>query len=906
MAASGVKALRVAAEGLSYCVAIVVCESLVPRRVVDLSSEPWTKSLSQQKASLQVEYSSTVSAIEASTAKKLAELLRQKKVSDVESTREFLANLHLFDEGGGSKANLHLFDEGGGSKRLQQPVQRPLDEYRVFVNDEDVRSRYLTFPSVRKGDDVYSSVLKAASDKRLSEAMLLAKWLDLEDMLEANFSCRLAESISPGEAHKAFLATSAAILFAVGATASLFHRVMQSSLKVGSLLALDYNAAALSPGLGLASLFKTVTAEFERRRDEMKKLPWRSRTFWQHLNWDRFTWHPRIWFAVYVILVPSYLVWSFSCENKQRRLLEEQSPEQARAAALVKEKTEALKQRLQRSVVRDDDDDDDDDDDFQSLFHVMEPPYIWPGATKTDPFTAQRCAMAVVEAPVFENLAFRGVVLNRLLTMAGTARFPRALAHVTSVLVAQSPDFSGDQSTAFGLSELEVMVAGLAQAAAAQFIYVSTGSLLLPIVMGAALNLVLLHYEFISRTDFVQQSSWYYRSTTTAVSHLMDANVGRASNYLLHLRHTAWFDTIRLLFCRDVPPMVSDAQIATWASTVMATFASANDSPAEKGQSANARFASMGALRQATATAPRLGAIDLCNLFVALDRALVFAERNNVDNSNAVDFVTLDGSSVVQKRVELEVALSALGADAPALKSFCEYDAIARHLTRHGKPCSANRSPDKMALLEANAPFEAMRDEFMLGCTFNALAAKYPHGLDEAGVAELLTYLLRHCVHPNTVLDPVAFEHSLFGFYLPFPATGPSLHREAFLDLLQGYFQALHEAYVREVALFKDHFGDSWECELVGRQPTPNDKHRLASKMRTMIDAKLRREGVAYLKTFGLTPAAFSRLLRRHSLSHPEIRALEKQWTSFLEGDFQQKQLASFFEREPMWYDVKR
>lgn len=907
MSASAIKALRITAEGLSYCVAIIACETLMPRKVIDIN-EPAFKVFPQQKMSLEAEYRDVVKAIEVGTAKKLGELFQQnrKKASlDADSSIEFLNNLLLlpFDDATDMPLKSRAKVESQSPPKTQNQVQ---EEFRVFASDEEVRSRYLTFPSVRNGDDLITSVLNVHSDSSWSQAMLLAKWLDLEDMLETNFEIKLAEAISPSDAHKDFLGTSTLILLGVGATATLFHQVMQAALKSKSLLALDYNAAALSQHLGLSRISKIVTEEFERRRDEVKKLPWRTRTFWQHLNWDRLTWHPRSWVAVYLFVLPIYLAWSFNCENKQRRLLDEKGPDEARATAALQARSEALKQKLR--LVVEDPNRDADDDELLSLLRVLEPPVIWPGATKADPFTPQRLAMAVIEGPIVENLIFRGIVLNRLLSMAGTGPSPgpRALAHVASVLVAQSPDFNSDQNTVFGLSELEILVAGIAQAAAAQAIYVHTGSLLLPIVMGAALSFARLHYEFISRTDFVQQTSWYYRALTTSVSGSMEANVGRAGNYLMHLRHTAWFDVVRMLRPRDIPPLISDADLNTLTSKIMQTFASVNDSPAEKGQSPDVKFASMGALRQATATPPRLGAIDLCNLFVALERSLIFADTSTLDNVNAADFVGLEGSSTAQKRVELEVALSAL---APALQKFTGYDAISRHVTRNGKPVSANRSPDKMALVAAMAPYEAMRDEFMLGCIYNAINKKYPHGLDEAGVKEMITYLLRQCVHPNTFLDLAAFDHALFGWYAPISSGSPSsstLHKEAFLDLINGYFVALHKAYVKEVALYKERFGDDFECALVGRQPTAADRHRVAKEMRVMIDAALRREGVAYLHVFGLTPAAFSRLLRRHSLQHPEVRLLEKQWTEFLEGGFQQRQLASFFERPPMWYDVKR
>ena len=135
--------------------------------------------------------------------------------------------------------------------------------------------------------------------------------------------------------------------------------------------------------------------------------------------------------------------------------------------------------------------------------------------------------------------------------------------------------------------------------------------------------------------------------------------------------------------------------------------------------------------------------------------------------------------------------------------------------------------------------------------------------MDEAGLRSSLGYLFLRCtLHPSTVLDYPALERSLVAWH---GITAESQDKEAFLDLLSGFFNVLHNTYKGASEQYKRNFADLFDCENVGRTVALADTRMVDKHMKHLIDSSLRRERVAYLHTFGLTPRSFVRILRRYS-----------------------------------------
>jgi hypothetical protein len=56
---------------------------------------------------------------------------------------------------------------------------------------------------------------------------------------------------------------------------------------------------------------------------------------------------------------------------------------------------------------------------YGSFVTVAGPPPVWPGATKSDPFTWQRLSMTLLEKPLADEVLFRGILFARLLASGG-------------------------------------------------------------------------------------------------------------------------------------------------------------------------------------------------------------------------------------------------------------------------------------------------------------------------------------------------------------------------------------------------------------------------------------------------------------------------------------------------------
>lgn len=903
-----------------FLAAMTCAEELAtPRKVIDVIEQPF-KRIIDQKQSQKSEYKAIVADIKSKTSSQLSSIMKiesSKRPINDEDVEELLGNLFtsknitkdiLKDDASEKEEEDVMFRAAFGRRSDASNRKDDFQEvYRVLSDAEkQAMIANIDAPGSAVGSTILTRVLSLSAQKHSALINLTERFMELEQMLDQSFDGKLAEHISPFDAFSADLSVVMGTLAGACASAAASHRFMVWAAQKGQLWAAGYNAANNLSSLGLSDLYASVKIRSEKAKhffDSSIKSYFSIRSTIPNMY--------RMFPSVFLFILFYTIASDFNdlCSlSKERELLAlddqlQQYPSLASIGLWSPQKyIELIKPQCEwmGEVV--------DDEEVCVLA-----PKIWPGATAADPFGPWRIAMQLVSSPVFDNVIYRGIVFNRLLTVVGTSSPSVLWAHVLSAIVTSAnADERVNLMTVFNIPISESVLFGISivQAIGMQMLYKATGSLLACCALSSASNAALLAYEFCTREDFVKQHSWLFKAATELEAWLLqpffsprlslqsiiswqlfEYRKSRIFSAALSMVNSKRPDEASGIYASDI----TEDQIDNLAIRIMEVYASSYDPPEEKGQRAGSTFGSIPTLHARSLSERRLASRDIVNLLVAIEAAIVRADRRPIREismfAGNFNFRTADswnGENIVMQRCILD---SFLRTQRPDLRSAMRASEFSAHQIYRSQPLSANKSAGKNQFLSESQSDRALYDELMLNATILAVERTYPSGLSLDELGGVLRHVLWRAVEPTVLLDYNEFVRSLFTWY--------DLESvEPFLDLLEGMYTRLHSTYTKEAHLFTRVNLDDFQCELAGRAINVQDIMKLDRKMKVHIDAALTREGMSYLHSLGLTPMAFSRLLVRYKSRYEDCSKLDREWREYLESpSFQRSYLDSFVEK---------